>query len=435
VRVWLVKIGEPVPLFHPSDRQHRTGILARHLSDAGHSVVWWNSTFDHARKRHEVDGDQRIEVSPRLTYRLLRGTAYSKNVSLSRIVDHWLIGRKFRRYADTEARPDVIVCSFPTIELCDEATKYGKRVGVPVLLDIRDLWPDVMLDVIPPAIVPFGKAALAPYFGMARRACSRATGLLGITREFVDWGVRLAGRKQGPMDRYFPLANDVERPSEADAESARNRWRALGLRDSDFISCFVGIIGTRRLLDLDTVIAAAKELQHVAPTCKFVLCGTGDSFEHYRRAAQGCDNVVMPGWVDRAAIWTLVRMASVGLIPGTNTFSLLMSYPNKATEYLSAGLPIVSGLGGALSRLLAEWRCGVTYPEGDHVALAGAIRRLAEDSGRLERMRAQAALLYQTEFDAARVYDSMVRHVEYVARVGFREAESSGPGPAPVDGV
>ena len=435
MHVWLVKIGESLPLFHPEDRQHRMGILARHLSDAGHSVLWWNSTFDHARKRHEVAGDQRIEVSPKLTYRLLRGVSYSRNVSLRRIVDHWLIGRKFRRYVYTEPRPDVIVCSFPSIELSDEATKYGKRAGVPVLLDIRDLWPDVMLDVIPSVAVPLGKAALAPYFRMARRACSQATGLLGITREFVDWGVRLAGREPSPMDRCFPLTNDAERPSADEVGLARERWSALGLRDSDFIACFIGIMGTRRLLDLDTVIAAAKELQHVAPTCKFVLCGTGDRFEHYRRVAQGCGNVVMPGWADRAAIWTLVRMASVGLTPYTNTFSFLMSYPNKAVEYLSAGLPIVSGLGGALSRLLAEWRCGVTYPEGDHVALAGAIRSLAEDRAKLDRMSVQSLLLYQTEFDATQVYDSMVRHIEDVARLGLRSTESFGPRPATGDGI
>lgn len=435
MHVWLVKIGESLPLFHPSDRQHRMGILARHLSNAGHSVVWWNSTFHHASKRHEVDGDQRIEVSPKLTYRLLRGMSYSRNVSLSRLADHWLIGRKFRHYADTEARPDIVVCSFPTIDLSDEATRYGKRNGVPVLLDIRDLWPDVMLDVIPAAIVPLGRVALAPYFRMARRACSQATGILGITREFVEWGVRLAGRKQSPIDRYFPLVNDVEQPPQAEVESARNRWAALGLRDTDFIACFVGIMGTRRLLDLDTVIAAAKELQHVAPTCKFVLCGTGDSFEHYRRAARGCDNVVMPGWVDRAAIWTLVRMASVGLIPGTNTFSLVMSYPNKTVEYLSAGLPIVSGLGGALSRLLAEWHCGVTYPEGDHVMLAMEIRKLAEDRGKLDRMKTQAAILYRTEFDAKQIYEEMVGHIEDVAQLGFGRTESSCPRSATEEGV
>jgi glycosyltransferase involved in cell wall biosynthesis len=422
--VWLIKIGDTLPLFHPNDRQERMGILARHLSDAGHSVLWWSSTFDHARKRYEVAGDRRIEASLSITYRLLHGISYSRNVSLRRIADHWLIGRKFRRCVDTEARPDIIVCSFPTIELSDEATKYGKRAGVPVLLDIRDLWPDVMLDVIPSVAVPLGKVALGPYFSMARRACARATALLGITREFVDWGVGLAGRKQGPMDRWFPLANDAERPSADDMEAAKARWASFGLCDTDFIACFIGIMGSRKLFDLDTVIAAAKELRNAAPTCKFVLCGTGDSFEHYRRAAQGCDNVVMPGWIDRAAIWTLVRMASVGLTPYTNTFSFLMSYPTKAVEYLSAGLPIVSGLGGALSRLLTEWRCGVTYPEGDHLALAGAIRSLAEDRGKLDRMRAQAALLYQTEFDAARVYDGMVRHIEYV-RDCYRGGESA----------
>jgi glycosyltransferase involved in cell wall biosynthesis len=120
-------------------------------------------------------------------------------------------------------------------------------------------------------------------------------------------------------------------------------------------------------------------------------------------------------------------MASVGLIPGTNTFSLVMSYPNKAVEYLSAGLPIVSGLGGALSRLLAEWQCGVTYPEGDHAALAGVIRNLAEDRAKLDRMRGQSALLYRSKFDPAKVYASMVSHIEDVALGRLRGTGPCGP--------
>jgi len=104
-------------------------------------------------------------------------------------------------------------------------------------------------------------------------------------------------------------------------------------------------------------------------------------------------------------------------------------------EYLSAGLPIVSGLGGALSRLLGEWRCGITYPEGDREALVGAIRSLAEDRGKLDRMRAQAALLYRSQFEASRVYESMVRHVENVARAGPRNAESSGSRSASIRGI
>ena len=135
----------------------------------------------------------------------------------------------------------------------------------------------------------------------------------------------------------------------------------------------------------------------------------------------------MPGWVDHAAMWTLVHVASVGLAPYTNTFSLARSYPNKVSEYLAAGLPIVSGLDGALSRLLADWRCGVTYPEGDHAALALAVRSLAEDRARLDRMKAQSVLLYRANFDPAKVYAGMVSHIEDVARGHIGSAAQRSP--------
>ncbi len=45
--------------------------------------------------------------------------------------------------------PDVIhVCNVP-IELCHAAVTYGRAKGIPVVIDVRDLWPDVYLEVIP----------------------------------------------------------------------------------------------------------------------------------------------------------------------------------------------------------------------------------------------------------------------------------------------
>ena len=48
-----------------------------------------------------------------------------------------------------EILPDLILSSIPTSELSLEATKLGKKNNIPVILDIRDLWPDVFLDVLP----------------------------------------------------------------------------------------------------------------------------------------------------------------------------------------------------------------------------------------------------------------------------------------------
>ena len=46
--------------------------------------------------------------------------------------------------ADTfnHLKPDIIVVSLPTIEFSYEACRYGEKNNVPVIVDVRDLWPD-----------------------------------------------------------------------------------------------------------------------------------------------------------------------------------------------------------------------------------------------------------------------------------------------------
>ena len=85
-----------------------------------------------------------MEVESGLEIQFLHGRMYTKNVSVARLLNHLEIARQFRRLSTREGTPDVILSSYPTIELCDEAVQYGTRHNVPVLLDIRDLWPDEM---------------------------------------------------------------------------------------------------------------------------------------------------------------------------------------------------------------------------------------------------------------------------------------------------
>jgi len=422
VRVWLIDIGDPLPFFHPEDRRFRAGNIADHLVEAGHHVLWWGSTFDHARKRHEADGDSRVDVNPQLAYRLLHATSYRKNVSIERVVNHWLIGCKFRKYARTEARPDIIVCSFPTLDLSYEATRYGRERDVPVVLDIRDLWPHAMLRAVPAAVAPLGRLALGPYFRMARKACRRATCLMGITPAFVELGAACAGRPVQALDRSFPLANEKWTPTDAEVDRARNRWHSRGLSESDMILCLSGSLGLRKSLDLDTVIAAAKELRETVPRCKVVLCGTGDSLDHYRRMARECDNVMLPGWVDRAEIWTLLRMATAGLVPYESTYTIARGCPIKVIEYMSAGVPILSSVHGFLARLLQRTGCGITYPNRDHRALIRIVVDLAANQSRLEEMRRHCLQTFETEFHPDKVYGAMIKHLEFVQKSYSKQA-------------
>ncbi len=151
--VWLVTIGEPLPVQEgEKDRPHRTGLFARLLAERGHEVVWWTSTYDHFRRKHLFAEDHALRVNERLEIRLLHGCGYRSNVSLARFRDHRQVAGRFAAAAQAEPRrPDIIVAALPTIELCLESARYGKRHGVPVVLDMRDMWPDVFLELLPRA--------------------------------------------------------------------------------------------------------------------------------------------------------------------------------------------------------------------------------------------------------------------------------------------
>src|SRR5439155_3622177 len=90
------------------------------------------------------------------------------------------------------------------------------------------------------------------------------------------------------------------------------------------------------------------------------------------------------------------------------------SYPNKAIEYLSAGLPVVSSLDGEIGQLLREHRAGIVYDSGSD--LVQKIRALYEDRLALHRLSDNARALYAQEFDADKVYGAFAAHLEAICK-------------------
>lgn len=412
--VWLITVGEPLPIDSGSQRLHRAGFLANLLTEQGDDVVWWTSTFDHVRKAHRYETDTVINMSDRLKLILLHSVGYKRNISLSRIIDHYGVARKFNTMNPSYRKPDVILCSLPTLELSLAATEYGKRHGVPVILDVRDLWPDIFVAVAPSWGRWLARIALTPFYKTVRRACSQATAIIGITSPVVDWGLRYANRERTSRDRDFPLGYSSDVPAKADIEAAQQRWAERGVKQDDFNICFFGTI--RRQFEFDVIIAAAQKLKKQQRPFRFILCGNGELLDHFRARASGCRSVLFPGWVNSADIWTLMRMSRVGLAPYISTPDFVMSIPNKPVEYLSAGLPIVSSLQGVLKELLAAHQCGVTYAEGDSEELASVLMRLYDDPDRLQSMSQRASALFQERFVAEKVYGDMISYLESMAR-------------------
>ena len=417
MKAWIVTSGEPLP----SDagggaRLLRHGMVAAMMAARGWQVTWWTANFDHTEKRMRHAGPlpASLDLGPDYRLVLLPSRGYTRNISLARILDHRELAAAFERAAAQESAPDLILCSFPPIELAAAAARYGQRHGVPVAVDVRDLWPDIFLDVLPRALRWLGHLLLAPYARLAQRALREATLVTGITEPIVAWACAKAGRPPGSRDVAFPLACPEPQPADAPGvQAATGRWAQRGVHADRFVVCFFGAMGAQ--FDFDTVLQAAGLLERDCPRALIVLCGQGREMARLQAHAKVHANLLVPGWLGRDDLHSLMHLSTVGLAPYFNEHSFTLSVPNKVIEYLSGGLPVVASLKGQTQALLAEHHCGLTYLEHDPQSLAACLRQLFDDGALRARLGGNALKLFQQRFTADSVYGAMIDHLATLA--------------------
>lgn len=409
--VWLVKDGEILPL-EPGAMRMRTGLLARELTRRGHDVLWWSSTFDHQRKILHCSQDADVDIEPRLRLKLLHAGRYSRNISAARVVHHRRLAGHFAHAARTLPRPDVIVTAFPIIEVAHEAVRFGRHAGIPVVVDVRDLWPDTLVERCPPWSMGVVRRLLVLEYRRARESFRGASSVVAISRGCLDWGLQMGRREIGPLDRVFVIGYPGGSSATASPRLA-DLWRRIA---GKIVLVFVGSFG--HSYEVKLVCEVASEIQKMGlDRIHFVLVGDGQQFGDVQKLAGRLGNLTLTGWLRGADVEAVLARSHVGLIPCD---SVAHAVSNKFIQYLASGLPVVSSLEGEMERLIESHTVGLSYPPGNAQALLRHVVELATDEARRRRMAANARRLFAQRFDAANVYAAYADHVEHMATVGPR---------------
>ncbi|MBM3206811.1 MAG: glycosyltransferase family 4 protein [Candidatus Staskawiczbacteria bacterium] len=409
--IWLITVGEPLPILDNEDRLWRTGLLSKILSDRGHEVLWWASTVDHLRKLYIMENEDRFQTSDNISIQLLHGRLYKKNISFNRLINHAEIARRFSYLSRLESKPDLILCSFPTIELSYEAVKYGQEFGVPVVLDVRDLWPDIFLSVLPKWINWFGRMLLYIYFFKTRYAFNTCHSILGISENYLNWALSLGGRIRCSNNLVYPLGYSVGDWTDSDELSVKSRFERCGLSLYKPTVCFVGSFG--RTYDLETVINAAKLLQKREGWMgQIAICGGGEREKEWRDMAEGVSDVGFMGWLSARELSCMLSKSVMGLAAYASQAP--QGIPNKIIEYLATGLPMFFSLGGEARDLLQTAQCGIYYRPGDCSSLAESMFAIIKDKSTLDAMSESALKLYNQNFSAHVVYGALANHLENI---------------------
>lgn len=415
---WIVQAQEnpPDPRREPVRREWRSNTLAEMLADRGQDVVRWRSSFSHQAKTQLVEGSARV-ATENYHHQYIDAPGYRRHVGLARVASHRALGRNFLSVAKSYTKPpDLIHVGNVPIDLCHAAVSYGREMGVPVIVDIRDLWPDIYADLLPGALSLLREPMrrwLSQRKGCLGAALTGATGITGLTQPYLDWGLAKAGRGQGPHDAVFAMAYPKPKAPPSDQAVADLRAR-LKIEPTDVLACYIGNIGYQS--DFEGLIESAGYLADSNPNFKIVLAGSGPALEGLESLAGGKPNVILPGWLQAREVQALMHLSTFGLIVYKPVPNFLMNVPNKFAEYLAGGLVVSCSLEGEMGRLVRTNECGFVYEIGRPRALAERFAALLNDPALLYQKSTNAAALHHDMFDGATVHTKFADYLVEIAQ-------------------
>jgi len=412
---WLLIEGEPLPTDNDESRLHRMCSLAETLHDRGHKITLWSSTMNHRDKTLRTSNKLISNYKPGYDIILIDSPPYKKNISPARIIHNLKTAEEFTKIASREdiLKPDIIVAAYPPIELAFEGVKYALKNNIPSVVDVRDLWPDIFIEVLPSWLQFYGKLALRPFAKKASFIADNATSIVSISDEFADWFEKKSKKEFLKDKKSFHLSYKVEQMSEADKSDARKFWEEIGVSklDNFFTICFFGNLTENAEIPL--LIDAAKKINYDQKhNVRFIICGVGSILKNLIDLSANVPTIFLPGWVTKKQIRYLMQISDAGILPYRSDRGFELSYPNKVGEYLSEGLPIISSIRGVLSSLLDKEKIGITYKNQNVDDLVKAIYSLIEDKNLEKEMRLNAKKVFDKRFDANKVYNDYINFLE-----------------------
>ncbi len=406
--IWLIQTGELLPL-DKVEKRMRTTLLADKLLERGHSVIWWASAFDHFKKKLLFLEDTDIDLKDTFKIKMLKGIGYKKNICFSRFIDHRIISRKFKKLAPNMPKPDIIITSMPPHDLAYEAVRFAKSNNIPVLVDIRDPWPDIFLNHVPPIFRRVAKIIFYKDFKMVENMMKMANGLIAVSNTFLEWGLNYAGRKKKWLDVVFYLGCSKNLNVNNKPNKPNKIVPLIGSLKCNFVVTFIGTFGSYH--NPSILLDCANKLEKYNIT--FVLAGDGEFFKEIKRKSSTMQNVIVTGWLNQNEINVLLKYSDIGICPTTKRIDL---FPNKAFAYLSSGLPIISAFKGDLMEVIEKYQIGFNYQANDVDALVEYIRILYKDNKIYKKKSGNACKVFDEEFDAELIYERYVEHIEKIVR-------------------
>jgi glycosyltransferase involved in cell wall biosynthesis len=265
------------------------------------------------------------------------------------------------------AKADLIIVR--DLPLCLTAILCGKRLGVPVMLDMAENYPAMMR-----VLWETGLETLFDYFARnpsitakVERSCVKNVDhIVVVVEESADRVAALGV----PRSKLTVVSNTP--PLARLDEPSRQPDPMRVTTDVVYMGNLEVVRGLPETLD------AVAHLKNQGKRVLLRIIGRGrdEALLRAHAASLGLtsDDVKFLGYIaSHAEALRIVAASDVGLIPHRKNDSWDTTIPNKLFDYMAAGLPVVSSNTKPCTRIVLETGCGELFQSGDAASMAQAI--------------------------------------------------------------
>jgi glycosyltransferase involved in cell wall biosynthesis len=354
--------------FHHGGTRHF--MLARELQRHGHRTLIVSTSFFHksqSETRLAAGEKRRLEDVEGVRFLWVRTPAYRGNGPgrmRNMISFAWQIAASLALPADFV--PDVIYSSSPQLLSSLSAQHLARRLGVPHVFEIRDLWPQTFVDL---KTWPSWHPWIRILDLIQRHLYRRADHVITTLPDAAEYIIRHGGRKEAIT--WITNGIDVANLSAPSPQRPAPR---------PFVLMHAGVHTRSTGLDQALDAAAILKRQGLGDDIRLVLLGDGpDKDRHRRRAAR--ENLTNVEFLD-----PVPRREVQDHLAGADGFLLLRApspvhrwgiSPHKLADYFAAGRPVVFCVDSPWNPV-QNVGAGVTAECGRAESLAAAIAELAE---------------------------------------------------------